>query len=32
MNLAYAELAPLWDVDTESDLARMERQYPELKL
>jgi rSAM/selenodomain-associated transferase 1 len=26
------ELAPLWDVDTEDDLARLERDYPELAL
>jgi uncharacterized protein len=30
--LALAERPPLWDVDTESDLARVEREYPELKL
>jgi hypothetical protein len=27
-----AELSTLWDVDTESDLARMERELPELAL
>jgi rSAM/selenodomain-associated transferase 1 len=27
-----ALLAPLWDVDTEADLERMERVFPELKL
>jgi len=26
------EQPPLWDVDTEDDLARLEREYPELKL
>jgi rSAM/selenodomain-associated transferase 1 len=26
------ELPPLWDIDTEDDLARMERTFPELKL
>ena len=26
------ERPPLWDVDTESDLARLEREFPELKL
>jgi rSAM/selenodomain-associated transferase 1 len=30
--LRLAELPPLWDVDTEKDLARMERDYPELTL
>jgi uncharacterized protein len=30
--LRLAELPPLWDVDTEKDLARMERDYPELAL
>jgi len=25
-------LAPLWDVDTEADLARMEREFPALAL
>ncbi len=30
--LVLAERPPLWDVDTESDLARLEREYPELKL
>jgi rSAM/selenodomain-associated transferase 1 len=28
--LVLAERPPLWDVDTESDLARLEREYPEL--
>ena len=32
LNLRAVELAPLWDVDTESDLARMERELPELAL
>jgi hypothetical protein len=30
--LRLAELPPLWDVDTEEDLARMEREHPELAL
>jgi rSAM/selenodomain-associated transferase 1 len=30
--LALAELPPLWDVDGESDLARMERELPALAL
>ncbi len=30
--LALIEQPPLWDVDTEDDLARLEREYPELKL
>jgi glycosyltransferase A (GT-A) superfamily protein (DUF2064 family) len=30
--LALAERPPLWDVDTEVDLARLEREYPELQL
>jgi uncharacterized protein len=30
--LVLAELPPLWDVDTESDLARMERELPALAL
>ena len=30
--LVLAERPPLWDVDTESDLARLEREHPELKL
>jgi uncharacterized protein len=30
--LILTEQPPLWDVDTESDLARLEREYPELKL
>jgi rSAM/selenodomain-associated transferase 1 len=32
LNLSLHELAPLWDVDTEGDLARMEREFPELRL
>jgi hypothetical protein len=30
--LTARELPPLWDVDTEDDLARMERAFPELAL
>lgn len=30
--LALIEQPPLWDVDTEADLARLEREFPELKL
>jgi rSAM/selenodomain-associated transferase 1 len=30
--LVMTERPPLWDVDTESDLARLEREYPELRL
>jgi len=30
--LILTEQPPLWDVDTENDLARLEREYPELKL
>jgi rSAM/selenodomain-associated transferase 1 len=30
--LRLAELPPLWDVDTEADLARLEREHPELGL
>jgi uncharacterized protein len=30
--LMLIEQPPLWDVDTEADLARMEREFPELKL
>jgi hypothetical protein len=30
--LILAERPPLWDVDTETDLARLEREFPELKL
>jgi rSAM/selenodomain-associated transferase 1 len=32
LKLACAELPPLWDVDTEEDLARMEREIPALTL
>jgi rSAM/selenodomain-associated transferase 1 len=32
LGLRLAELPPLWDVDTEDDLARMERTFPELAL
>ena len=32
LNLKAVELAPLWDVDTEDDLARLEREHPELAL
>ena len=32
LRLGLAERAPLWDVDNEADLARLEREYPELKL
>lgn len=32
LRLVLAELPPLWDVDTENDLARLEREHPELKL
>ena len=30
--LVLIEQPPLWDVDTEADLARLEREFPELKL
>jgi rSAM/selenodomain-associated transferase 1 len=30
--LMLIERPPLWDVDTEIDLARLEREFPELKL
>jgi uncharacterized protein len=30
--LRMRELPPLWDIDTEDDLARMEREFRELKL
>jgi hypothetical protein len=30
--LILTEQPPLWDVDTEADLARLEREFPELKL
>ncbi len=32
LGLRRAELDPLWDVDTEADLTRVERQFPELAL
>jgi glycosyltransferase A (GT-A) superfamily protein (DUF2064 family) len=32
LGLSAAELPVLWDVDTEDDLARMERAFPELTL
>jgi len=32
LGLSAAELPVLWDVDTEDDLARMERAFPELAL
>jgi uncharacterized protein len=32
LNLKAVELSPLWDVDTESDLARLEREIPALTL
>jgi uncharacterized protein len=32
LGLAAVELPTLWDVDTESDLARFEREHPELAL
>ncbi|HXD46639.1 MAG TPA: TIGR04282 family arsenosugar biosynthesis glycosyltransferase [Pseudolabrys sp.] len=32
LGLSAAELPALWDVDTEDDLARMEREFPELAL
>ena len=32
LGLTCAELKALWDVDTASDLARMEREFPELSL
>ena len=32
LGLAAAELTPLWDIDTESDLARFEREHPEFAL
>ncbi|MSO67822.1 MAG: glycosyltransferase [Pseudolabrys sp.] len=32
LGLASIELPALWDVDTESDLARLEREFPELAL
>lgn len=32
LRLVLAERPPLWDVDTENDLARLEREHPEFKL
>jgi len=32
LRLVLTEQPPLWDIDTESDLARLERDHPELKL
>lgn len=32
LGLKAAELAPLWDIDTEADLARLERLFPEMAL
>jgi uncharacterized protein len=32
LKLTFRELPPLWDVDTDDDLARMEREFPELTL
>ena len=32
LGLSAVELATLWDVDTESDLARLELELPELAL
>jgi rSAM/selenodomain-associated transferase 1 len=32
LGLKATALSPLWDVDTESDLARLEREHPELAL
>lgn len=32
LGLRSVELEPLWDVDTENDLARLERELPELTL
>jgi glycosyltransferase A (GT-A) superfamily protein (DUF2064 family) len=32
LGLKAIELAPLWDVDTEADLCRMERELPALVL
>jgi glycosyltransferase A (GT-A) superfamily protein (DUF2064 family) len=31
-SLVLNELPPLWDVDTEDDLARLEREIPALSL
>lgn len=32
LGLTAAELPPLWDLDTEADLARFERMFPEMAL
>jgi uncharacterized protein len=32
LGLSCAELAPLWDVDTEADFARCERMFPDMAL
>ena len=32
LGLRLYELPPLWDIDSEGDLARMEREFPELRL
>jgi hypothetical protein len=32
LGIIATELSPLWDVDTERDLARLEREHPELAL
>jgi rSAM/selenodomain-associated transferase 1 len=32
LGLSSTELPPLWDIDTEDDLVRMEREFPELVL
>jgi glycosyltransferase A (GT-A) superfamily protein (DUF2064 family) len=32
LNLKSVELSPLWDVDTENDLARLEKELPALAL
>ena len=32
LDLKAVELAPLWDVDTEADLARFEKMFPEMAL
>jgi glycosyltransferase A (GT-A) superfamily protein (DUF2064 family) len=32
LKLKAVELAPLWDIDTEEDFARFEREYPEFAL
>ncbi len=32
LGLSHVELPPLWDVDTGDDLARLEREWPEMAL